>query len=366
MEGFIKALAIVPSLYDRSPGQRFRIEQWEPYLRKYGVEITYAPFEDKALSKIIYTPGKFAAKASAALRAFGRRLLEIRDLTGYDLVYVFREAALFGPAIFERMIHRSGVPMVFDFDDAIFLRNEGSVNGYLNYLKLPGKTKTICRLSAHVIAGNPYLAEYAGRVNRNVSIVPTTIDTRKYDVVQKSEKKPLTIGWSGSFSTVPHLDTLRPALKKLALKREFKLRVIGAPMYDMDDIDVEVIQWRSATELADLNPIDIGVMPLPDNAWSRGKCGLKALQYMAIGVPTICSPVGVNSEIIHDGVNGFIAADDDEWVAKLSDLLDSRELRAEIGAKGRKTVEEKYSAECQAPRVAEIFRQVVSERARKS
>ena len=156
------------------------------------------------------------------------------------------------------------------------------------------------------------------------------------------------IGWTGSFSTVQHLDTLRGALQELAHRERFRLRVIGTPEYDLEGVEVEAMPWRAQTEIEDLRPIDIGVMPLPDDAWSKGKCGLKALQFMALGIPTICSPVGVNTEIIHDGENGFIAGTEDEWLKKLGALLRSAELRKQLGQAGRKTVETRYSATIQA------------------
>lgn len=357
----MRLLAIVPSVYDTSPGQRFRLEQWEPHLRRLGVEITYEAFEDPELSATLHKPGNVPRKMRLIASAVSRRASLLRKLRDYDAVYVFREAALFGPPVFERLGHRSGVPMIFDFDDAVFVPYVSPSNGYLSYLKFPTKTKTICRLATHVIAGNPYLADYARQTNKNVSIVPTTIDTDKYSIMprQTNNRVPV-IGWSGSFSTVQHLDALAPALRRLAQKENFRLVVIGTPVYKIDGVDVEAMPWRSATEVSDLRQIDIGIMPLPDEAWSRGKCGLKALQYMALGIPTVCSPVGVNSEIIHDSVNGFLAGTEDEWVAKLTQLLKDSELRARLGAAGRETVETKYSAAVQAPRVYEILRSVVA------
>jgi glycosyltransferase involved in cell wall biosynthesis len=356
----MRVLALVPALYDTSPGQRYRIEQWEPLLRERGVEITYAPFEDEELHGLIYKPGMVRKKLTLVTRSLSRRLTHIRRAKDYDLVYILREAALLGPPVFEKLIHQRRVPIVFDFDDAIFVSYRSPSNGYLSYLKFASKTKTICRLASHVMVGNPYLADYARQVNDRVTIVPTTIDTEKYQVPPpKNSSGPPVIGWTGSHSTVQHLDTLRSALKKLAERESFRLRVIGTPSYECSPVDVEVRMWRSETEVQDLTDVDIGVMPLPDDRWSKGKCGLKALQFMALGIPTVLSPVGVNIDIIQDDQNGFIAATEDEWVEKLSRLLRSRELRQRLGQAGRATVEQKYSAITQAPRVHEIFKSVL-------
>jgi glycosyltransferase involved in cell wall biosynthesis len=359
----MKVLAIVPSLYDTSPGQRFRLEQWEPRLKEAGVEIQYSPFETVELRRVLYQSGHALEKVGAVMRNMNRRRSELDTVKDFDLVYVFREAALLGPAWFERKIARSGIPMVFDFDDAVFVAYRSPSNGYLSYLKFPQKTGEICRLSAHVMAGNQFLADYASQFNRNVTIIPTTIDTEKYREIEKREEPDIvTIGWSGSFSTVQHLDTIREALRELAQDERFKLRVIGTPEYKLDGVDLEALQWKADSEIDDLGKIDIGLMPLPDDKWSKGKCGLKALQYMALGIPTICSPVGVNSTIIADGENGFIADTKEEWIGKLKLLLHSPELRRRIGSAGRKTVEGEYSAAAQAPRVLEVFESVAQTR----
>lgn len=358
----MRVLALMPALYDTSPGQRYRLEQWEPLLRERGVDITFASFEDEELHAFLYKRGMMRKKLQLVTRGLGRRLSLVRKVKNYDLVYILREAALLGPPVFERLIAQSGVPLVFDFDDAIFVSYRSPSNGYLSYLKFASKTKTICRIASHVMVGNPYLAEYARQVNERVTVIPTTIDTEKYRVPERKKKSgPPVIGWTGSHSTVQHLDTMRGALKKLAETESFRLRVIGTPSYECPPVDVEAMPWRAQTELEDLSEIDIGMMPLPDDRWSKGKCGLKALQFMALGIPTICSPVGVNTDIIHDDQNGFIAATEDEWVEKLSRLLRSAELRQRLGQAGRATVEEKYSAITQTPRVYEIFKSVLSD-----
>src|SRR5215470_14784750 len=213
----MRVLALMPALYDTSPGQRYRLEQWEPLLRERGVEITFASFEDEGLHALLYKRGMMGKKLQLVAHALGRRLSLVRKVKDYDLVYLLREAALLGPPVFERLIAQSGVPMIFDFDDAIFVSYRSPSNGYLSYLKFASKTKTICRIASHVMVGNPYLADYARQVNDNVTVIPTTIDTEKYRLRPRTEKTgPPVIGWTGSYSTVQHLDTLRGALKKLA------------------------------------------------------------------------------------------------------------------------------------------------------
>src|SRR6266849_4664685 len=219
----MRVLALVPSIHDTSPGQRYRIEQWQGGLRQLGVEITFSAFEDQDLRDVLYARGRWLKKGIGINKAFIRRLSTVRRLKSYDLVYVFREAALFGPSVFERIVQLSKVPLVFDFDDAIFVRYRSPANGWLSLLKAPGKTGTICRLASHVMVGNNYLAEYARTFNRNVTVVPTTIDTDTYRVGSGRDSGTPVVGWTGSYSTVQHLDLLRGVLCELARRERFRL-----------------------------------------------------------------------------------------------------------------------------------------------
>jgi len=214
----MKILAIVPATFDTSPGQRFRLEQWEPILRQQGISITWSPFENDALHEVMGRPGNMHAKISGILRGFSQRFADVRRAKDFDAIYIFRESALLGPAFIERLLASTGVPMVFDFDDAVWVRYVSPAHGYLSYLKMPQKTGSIIASCAHVMAGNSYLAEYARPFNSDVTIIPTTIDTDKYQLPEgrKQQNSVPVIGWSGSFSTVQHLKTLRLALQQLA------------------------------------------------------------------------------------------------------------------------------------------------------
>ena len=200
-------------------------------------------------------------------------------------------------------------------------------------------------MAALVIAGNEFLANYALNFNKNVIIIPSTIDTEKYTIKEAKAEKEIVIGWSGSFSTIEHFETAKEALKAIKDRYNDKVvfEVIGDPNYRCDILGIIGKAWDANTEVEDLQYFDIGIMPLPDNEWTKGKCGMKGLQYMAAGIPTIMSPVGVNSKIIEDGENGFLAATTEEWINKLSLLIDSAELRKKFASNGRKEVERKYS-----------------------
>lgn len=363
----MRILALVSYPYDRAPGQRYRIEQWTPLLEQLGAEIVFEPFRGEELHSLLCQPGNTTRKVYLASKALDQRLRLIKRISEFDVVYIYNEAAMLGPALIERFLNIKRVPIVFDFDDAIFLHYTyiSPVNRYLRLLKFPGKTKTICRLASHVLAGNDYLAGYASRFNPHVTIVPSTVDTNVYAVDgSRKPSDPLVIGWTGSYSTVQYLNTLRSTLQELAKRERFKLRVIGVPNYQLEGVEVEAVPWNSETEVADLKPVDVGIMPLPDDPWTRGKCGMKALQYMGLGIPTVCSPVGVNSTIIRTDENGLLAGTEDQWLNQLTRLLHSAALRDRLGKAGRATVEAEYSMSIHAPRVYQIFESVVRQRSR--
>ncbi|MGH9388363.1 MAG: glycosyltransferase family 4 protein [Vicinamibacteria bacterium] len=357
----MKLLVVAPSLRNTSPGSRFRVEQWIPYFEAAGVSCTYAAFEDETLHELIYTPGNYAGKTRAMLRAFGRRVSLTRRARDFDLVFLFEEAARIGPALLERAIRWLGVPLVYDFCDPIYLPYRSPMNHHLSRLKCIGKTASICRLADHVIVGNDCLAEYARRYNPKVSVVPITIDTRIYKArgTTRTVAEPPVIGWSGSHSTVPHLDTIRPVLQELARLRRFRLLVVGAPAYRLDGVDCMARPWSAAREIEDLHEMDIGVMPLPDDTWSRLRSHLKVRQYMGAGIPAIASPATATRELIQDGVDGYLAEGAEEWLDRLARLIDDPGLRLAIGRRARATIEERYSGEIWAARVLQILNQVL-------
>ncbi len=354
----VKILILAPAAYDTSPGQRYRIEQWARHLGREGFHFTFVPFESEALHRVLYQPGQYVRKAGLMLEAFRRRWRAATTARQFDIVLIHREAALIGPAIIERLVARQGVPIVFDFDDAIWVPYVSPANKWWSYLKCFGKAATICRLSAHVIVGNSYLASYARQHNAHVTIIPSTIDTDVYVPRQfeaHADDRPVIIGWTGSYSTVRHLHSLRDTLRELRMRHDFRLHTIGAPNYRMDGVETISQEWRAESEAQDLLGFDIGIMPVPDDAWSRGKCGMKLLQYMGAAVPAVGSPVGMNTEIIQDGVSGFLASRKEEWIEKLSRLIRDVRLRREIGMAGRDTVETRYSVRTWIPQVRAVL-----------
>lgn len=353
-----KILCIVPHRPNRSPGQRFRIEQYLTYLKKNGFSIKYSYIVSEKDDKIFYSKGNYIYKLWIILKSFFRRFRDVFLAFKYDIIFIYREANFLGIAFFERMFKLSGAKIIFDFDDAIWINDVSDGNQNLKWLKRPSKTADIIKLSDLVFAGNNYLADYARKYNLNTKVVPTTIDTSYHNGITKDyNKKPICIGWTGSLTTIKHFETAIPFLKTIKEKYGNKVyfKIIVDIDYEVAELNLKSTRWSIENEISDLAEIDIGIMPLPNDQWSKGKCGFKGLQYMSLGIPTIMSPVGVNTEIIEDGVNGFLADNEEEWIEKISKLIESSVLRENLGSKGKNTISKRYSVVSQKDKYVDYF-----------
>lgn len=357
-----KILFITNHRKDRSPGQRFRFEQYLTYLEQHGHEITFSNFLNERDDRLFYSSGNYLQKIRIVLKNILMRSYEALTANQYDIIFIFREATVLGTAFFEKWFARSRAKLIFDYDDSIWIDNVSEGNKNLSFLKNACKTSEIIKVCDLIFAGNQYLAEYAKQFNKQVEIIPTTIDTEEYVRVRNGTNGKICIGWSGSFSTIQHFKYVIPALTEIKKKYgdKISIKAIGDSKYKNEELGVISLDWNKQDELKELSSFDIGIMPLPDDEWAKGKCGLKGLQYMALEVPTIMSPVGVNSEIIQDGVNGFLAFTTDEWVDKLSILIGSEEKRNLMGAAARKTVIEKYSVVSLRERYLSLFDKLVN------
>ena len=356
----MKVLILAPSMPVTAPGMRFRLEQWLPYLEADGFQFRYVPFEDESLHRVLYEPGHWSAKAVGIFRALGRRLRLLSEVRDFDLVYLYREAALIGPALIEGLIARRGVPIVYDFDDPIWIPYRSPKNPLFGFLKFPGKTAAICRRADAVIVGNRLLESWARNHAANVHVVPSTIETRNYPVRPDCPCEVPTLGWTGSHSTLPFLNAIKDVLARLAQRHRFRLLVIShTDDFRMEGASYEVIsrKWRADTEASDLHPIDIGLGPFPESGWTPWRCHGKVLQYMAAGVPTVASRIGILPDYIQDGQEGFLVRSEAEWEERLGFLLENAGQRQEMGLRGRKMIEERFAASLWAPRVADILRQ---------
>ncbi len=359
-----KILFIAAHRKDRAPGQRFRFEQYFSFLEENGYQCHLSFIVTEKDDQVLYKEGHYLQKFFIALKGALKRLQEVINAREYDIIFIFREAFFTGSYFFERWFRKSGAKIVFDFDDAIWVDNISEGNKKFRWMKDSAKTPSIIALSDMVFAGNRYLADYASKYNGNVKIIPTTIDTDKYRHSGRTPEagEPVTIGWSGSITTIRHFEYAVPFLRiiKQTYGDRVKIKVVGDRSYRNDELGVCGLAWIAEDEIKELSEFDIGIMPLPDDEWAKGKCGLKGLQYMALGIPTVMSPVGVNAEIIQDGVNGFLASSVQEWVNKLSVLIESPELRKKTGDAGLATVVEKYSVHAQKHNYLRYFNELIN------
>jgi glycosyltransferase involved in cell wall biosynthesis len=297
------------------------------------------------------------ASAVTALKAYVRRLSYLLREGHGELAVIQYELWPYLPALVERTIDARYARYVVDYDDAWFVF-------YRDRLFLRDKLDRLMARAAAVTVGNATLAGYARRCASRVEILPTTVDTRAYTPrTEVTSAEPLVIGWMGSASTAPQLKQIEPALQMLTKEHKFVLRCIGAGqgLTLSRDLPLETRSWSQQTEVTEIQHFDIGINPLADDPFNRGKCGYKLIQYMACGIPVVASPVGANSDIVQDGIHGFLATTSDEWVEALHRLMIDPELRQKLGKAGRQQIEKKYSLQTVLPRMISLYRELVSE-----
>lgn len=343
----MKILFVFPYPSQTAASQRFRFEQYLDLLEKEGIEYDLAPFLDIGTWEVLYKKGHHLKKIIGIIRGFSNRFFLLFRLTKYDFIFVHREASpLFFPffEFISAVILRKKI--IFDFDDAIWIPNTTEENKWISKLKFHSKTALIIRWAYKVSAGNRFLAEYARKSNPAVIVNPTTIDTEKQhnpELFKKIEQKDPTIGWTGTHSTLVYLQEIIPVIRELEKKYTFQFLVIADKNPDFDLKSFQFKPWNIETEIEDLMQIDIGLMPLQEDKWAKGKCGFKALQYMALEIPALVSPVGVNPDIVRNEKDGFVCFTEEDWLFYLSDLLENEEKRIAMGKNARQQVIENYS-----------------------
>ncbi|MCC3155072.1 glycosyltransferase family 4 protein [Hymenobacter sp. BT770] len=355
----MRILFLVPYPPGRAPSQRFRFEQYLAELTAVGHTYHLAPFISVATWNILYQPGQAVAKALGILGGFARRAALLFRVPGYNFVFIHREAAPVGPPVFEWIISKVlGKKIIYDFDDAIWLANTSEANKIAAGVKWHHKVADICRWAYKNSCGNTYLADYARRFNQRAVVNPTTIDTVHLHNQVRDQAAPgrLVIGWTGTHSTLKYLDQVVPVLSKLEAEGlDFEFRVISnqPPMLPLRSL--VYLPWRKETEIADLLGFHVGLMPLEDDLWAKGKCAFKALQYMALGIPALVSPVGMNSEVVEHGYNGFVCATPADWEFSLRKLLSDAGLRQQLGHAARATIEQRYSVRTNTANFLRLF-----------
>ena len=345
----MKILFLVPYPVNESPSQRFRFEQYFGILDKHGYSFEIQSFLNTESWRLFFKPGKPLVKFTALVKGFFKRVLVLGTVYKFDFVFIHREAAPLGPPAFEWVIARLfRKKIIYDFDDAIWLTDRKDESLLFRFLKWRSKVKSICRWSHKISCGNEFLATYARQFNNCVIVNPTTIDTQKlHDPLYYERSVPpghFIVGWTGSHSTLKYLKGLENVLREIEDEYPFvKVMVIADQKPDLKLKSLIFKPWSIKTEIQDLIDFNIGIMPLPQDEWSRGKCGFKALQYMALEIPAVVSPVGANLEIIENTKSGLFASTATEWKERIIQLIREPDLARRIGTTGRERVEKRYS-----------------------
>ena len=356
-----KVLILCPYPTGSAPGQRFRYEQYLEILKNAAIQTVIAPFLSYNAMKVLYKPGHYFAKIRGVISGFFSRFLLLFNVFSYDYIFVHREASPFGPPIFEFLLFLLKRRVIYDFDDAIFVRRLSRANPFLGLIKWTSKVKYISQHSYKVSVCNNFLVDWVSQYNQNVFLIPTTIDPAYHKPLGKNRNPNngmLVIGWTGSQSNLNYLDIVRPVLADLQKKYEFEFKVIC----DIDPGFPELrnyhfVQWCFDTEIADLGSFDIGLMPVPEGAWEKGKVGFKGIQYSALEIAPVVSSVGSGYEVVEHGKTGFVVGNaKEEWYQALEKLLVNPDLTLKFGKAARARVLEKYSVPSQASAYISLFK----------
>jgi len=353
----VKIFFMVPSPPGISPAQRFRFEHYLPVLEQRGIRYKIRSFYTMNDWEQLYLPGKVLKKAFFVFKGFLRRIVDTFRTIPYNYVYIQREATPIGPPVIEFVVrHFFRKRIIYDFDDAIWVPVSSAQNNLAYRLRWFSKVSSICKWSYKVSAGNQFLADYALQFNRNTIVMPTVVNTKQqHNTLRDQSKRYLVIGWTGTFSTLKYLQMLIPVIQKLQEKNDFTFVVIA----DKDPVlplkKYRFVKWNKDTEINDLLLLNIGVMPLHETTIEKGKCGFKAIQYMALGIPPVISPVGMNTTLVAEGQDGFLAESENEWFQKLERLLADADLRTAIGSNARKKIVEQYSVDATSEKFIELF-----------
>lgn len=333
---------LVLSKYSRKgASSRYRMFQYFPSLQAQGVELTTeALFDDDYLDRLYSKRSRFGS----VLKNYFKRFFKLLSVRGYDLVWVEKELFPWMPWFIEKYFFKIlGTPYVVDYDDAIFHQYDQHRLVIVRSL-LGTKCDSVMRAAAVVVGGNEYLADRARKAGaQKVIKIPTVVSGQVFQAKNTENEKPI-IGWIGSMSTAVYLEKLKPALIELRKKYAFTFRVVGANVH-WPEFEVDAVAWSEQAEVSLVQTFDIGVMPLVDSPWERGKCGFKLVQYMGCGKAVVADPVGVNAEIVQHGVNGYLTSKDLSWTEALEKLLLDHNLRTEMGSRGRERFQAFYSLE---------------------
>ena len=358
-----KILIICPYPEGQAAGQRLKYEQYFDYWKLKNYELTVSSYFGLKAWKILYKPGFFFNKFLSIIYGNLQRIKEVFLLNQYDVIYIFMYVTPLGSTFFERLFRMFGKKIIYDFDDSIHLKENykyhTSLNPFVGFFKRPNKSKYLIKYSNHVIISSPFHYEYCYKFNKykSCTYIPCSLNTNYFFPLKKniSFQKTINIGWTGTFSSRQYLDSIRNALIRLNKITKFNLIIIGNFEYSIPGINVQLIEWNKEYEIQDLQKIDIGIYPLIKNNWTLGKGGLKAIQFMALEIPTVATDFGNTSNVIKNNVSGILVNNEDEWISSLTYLINNPKERLRLGQNARKEIIKNFSLEALKSKYQEIL-----------
>ncbi len=352
-----KILFLSPYPINKAPSQRLKYEQYFTEFEKLGYQLKTSSFVSNKFWEIIYKDGFLIKKLIYTVLGYIKRFSNLFILKKYDIVYVHLWVTPFGLPFFEYLVGLIAKKVIYDIDDMVFLGHSSKANSMISALKGKNKMIYLMKKANHVISSAPKLTEFVSLQTQNYTEIACTLDTEnRYKNINKTENAKICIGWTGSHSTSRYLKTIHYALKYIQQKYDVEIKFMSDELIELEGININFNYWSEKEEISVINSFDIGLHPLPDEPWVYGKSGGKVMQYMALSVPIIATKIGANLDTIIDGENGFLVNTEQEWIDKLSVLIENESLRKKQGNEGRKIIEEKYSVKVNKETYLKIFK----------
>lgn len=357
----LRVVALVPNILRTSPGQRSSIEAWVPHLREANIHVDFQVFETPELHEVLYTRGNTTLKASRMITAFGRRLRNLPEVRHADLAYVYRESSLIGPNLVEVILKLINLNYVYSLDDPIFVPYESPYQGKFTRLKFSSKIKNIVKSSSATLANSRPIMAWARQFTPNVYYIPSAVDTEVIRPKEGDHQGSPVIGWTGSGTTAANLSLVATALRDVQRRTNAEVHLMGGKDYPLpSELVRQEFEWTADTEAEIVRKFDIGIAPMPDNPWNYWKYSGKVSYFMALGVPTVATPIGDIPSQLRHGIDGFLSIDSGEWSSYLEQLVLDPALRRWMGEHARQRACDEFSVSAISERVVAIFRRVAN------
>ena len=355
-----KILFICPYPENTVPGQRLKYEQYFEDLKKNNFDVTVKSFFNNDEYKILYKNGFFFRKFFAVLKGYIRRIYQVFFLYQYSLVYIFLNVTPLGGSFFEKIYRFFSKKIIYDIDDLVYLNKSNKENNLIKYLRFPSKYYYLMEFSDHVITCTSYLNKFVRKYNKNTTNISSTVNTKKYTPKKfNNNNKNLVLGWTGSFSTLPYLDLIYDVIDEIQSKYNLSIIVISSSKVNLEFKNSTSYEWNSNEEVKMLKKIDIGLYPLPDEEWVKGKSGLKAIQFMALGIPVIATDTEINKNVVINNKTGFLVNSKKKWIEKISLLIENKKLRRKMSKNSVIHVSNKFSVSSNKHKYLDIINNLI-------